>query len=267
MMRTHFFNFTFNLILLTFVFNSPLTHAAQQAAEKTVTIMVEDAASPWSNPDGTGYANDVAEAAFREMGVQPKLVVVPYARCKEQVMSGAVPACLSMSWLPEFQGKVILDSEPLIELNADVFESNSNPLHRSNQNSCALPKDTLVGIVNGYEYPKKVNSLFANGAKAYTTRDDYQSLQMLSMNRIDAAVIITNDYQPKTEKAKKAQVEDKVHLAFGCGEQTGTIGFSTHHPDGEWAHEIYEQGYSRLKKKGLLQKIKGKWFEFRPIDR
>jgi ABC-type amino acid transport substrate-binding protein len=222
--------------------------------------MVEDAAPPWSNPDGTGYANDVVRSAFHEVGVNAKFVVVPYARCKEQVMSGAVPACLSMTWLPEFDGKVILDSDPLIELNADVFESNSNPLPRMSHESCALPAETLVGIVNGYEYPKKVYSLFANGARAYTTRDDFQSLQMLSLNRIDAAVIITNDYQAKTEKAQKAQVDEKVHFAFSCGEQTGTIGFSTRHPDGEWAHQIFDKGLSQLKKKGLLKKFKIKWF-------
>jgi hypothetical protein len=59
-----------------------------QEVRETLTIMVEDAAAPWSRSDGTGYANDVVVAAFKEMGVEIQLRVVPYSRCKYLVLSG-----------------------------------------------------------------------------------------------------------------------------------------------------------------------------------
>src|SRR6185369_12478061 len=45
-------------------------------------IAVEDDAGPWSQHDGTGFANDVVRAAFKATGVEVELLVVPYARCK-----------------------------------------------------------------------------------------------------------------------------------------------------------------------------------------
>lgn len=76
-----------------------------QEVRETLTIMVEDAAAPWSGSDGTGYANDVVVAAFKEMGVEIQLRVVPYSRCKYLVLSGQVTACFNMSWQPKFRSQ------------------------------------------------------------------------------------------------------------------------------------------------------------------
>src|SRR5882672_3584311 len=65
------------------------------AQTKSLIIAVEDDAAPWSLADGTGYANDVVVAAFRAVGVDVQLRVMPYARCKRMAISGDVVACLS----------------------------------------------------------------------------------------------------------------------------------------------------------------------------
>lgn len=39
-----------------------------QGTDEVLTIMVEDAAPPWSKSDSTGYANDVVVAAFQGDG-------------------------------------------------------------------------------------------------------------------------------------------------------------------------------------------------------
>ena len=57
-------------------------------ARETVDIGVEDAAAPWSQADGTGYANDLVRASFRAVGVDVRLHVLPYARCKQHVVKG-----------------------------------------------------------------------------------------------------------------------------------------------------------------------------------
>ena len=73
-------------------------------AREPLEIHVENAADPFSRPDGTGYANDVVRAAFESVGVRVKFTVVPYARCKYKVLSGAAAVCVSMSWDPSFEG-------------------------------------------------------------------------------------------------------------------------------------------------------------------
>jgi polar amino acid transport system substrate-binding protein len=66
-----------------------------------VQILVEDAASPWSNQGGEGYANDLVRAAFAAVGVDVELKVLPNARCKAMVLQADAVACSSMSASPE----------------------------------------------------------------------------------------------------------------------------------------------------------------------
>jgi len=227
--------------------------------ETEVEIMFENAAQPWSKPDGTGYANDIVVAAFQEVGVTVKKLVVPYARCKKMALLGKIPACVSMTWLPEFKGLIELAPEPLIILNSDIFENMARPLPRAAMNQCKLPAGLAVGVVNAYEYPKETMALKPQTKNWVASGSDIQSLQRLALGRLDAAVVITNDLERRNQKAITAQVEDRVGFAFNCGEQTGTIGFSLKSPKGNWARDLYKEGYRRLKEKGQLDKIHQKW--------
>jgi len=114
--------------------------------------------------------------------------------------------------------------------------------------------------VNEYEYPPETMALNLEGVKFFKTRSDTQSLQMLARSRLNAAIVITNDMQPRNQKARDAKIENKVQFAFNCGHETGSIGFSLKHEDGLWAYKTYEEGYSRIKKRGELKRIGAKWF-------
>src|SRR3954464_11679837 len=65
-----------------------------QTRPDTIEVGVEDAAAPWSQADGTGFANDVARAAFAASGIVIRQRVLPYARCKSLVVSGSLVACV-----------------------------------------------------------------------------------------------------------------------------------------------------------------------------
>lgn len=239
---------------------APIQKQAEESfANKEIEILFEDAAEPWSKSDGTGYANDIVIAAFQKVGVQVRKSIVPYSRCKQMVLGGKSVACVSMTWLPEFKGKIELADVPLIVLNADVFENTKKPLPRPASGKCALPKDTAVAVVQAYEYPAATTALEKQGVKWLYSRTDQQSLQRLALNRVDAAIVITNDLQPRNAKAIKAGVADKVVYAFSCGEETGTIGFSLKHPDGSLIRKLYQEGYRRLKTEGGLDEIHRKW--------
>ncbi|WP_342119790.1 hypothetical protein [Pseudoduganella sp. OTU4001] len=55
-----------------------LTLADAVAAQQPLHVLVENAASPYSNPDGTGVANDVVRAAFDVVGMALKLTIVQW---------------------------------------------------------------------------------------------------------------------------------------------------------------------------------------------
>src|SRR5499433_2311933 len=96
----HFRRLPGTLILLVLVLFAARSSA--EAQTKSLVLAVEDDASPWSRPDGSGYANDVVRAAFKAVGVAVELQVVPYARCKRMALRGEVAGCFNMSPSPEF---------------------------------------------------------------------------------------------------------------------------------------------------------------------
>jgi ABC-type amino acid transport substrate-binding protein len=229
------------------------------AADKVITILAEDAAEPWSYADGTGFANDVVVAAFREMNVAVRLSAVPYARCKQEVLQGSVPACFSMTWLPEFEGQVWLSPAALLEVSADVFEQRDKPLPRPATGLCQLPMGSVAGVVRGYEYPAPVMALAEHGATLEEATNDQLNLLKLAAGRLGAVIVMTNALEPRNIKAVRAGVSDKVRFAFHCGHETGTIGFSVRHSEGAWARDTFEAGYRRIRENGVLQRIDAVW--------
>ncbi|WP_158602461.1 ABC transporter substrate-binding protein [Pseudomonas sp. WPR_5_2] len=222
--------------------------------------MVEDAAAPWSKSDGTGYANDVVRAAFKEMAVEIQLKVVPYSRCKYMVLTGQVAACFNMSWQPEFEGKIKLAARPIFKVSNDIFEPIKAPLPLPLDGKCVLPAGTIVGITRDYEYSAQVMALQASGVVFENSLSDLTSLQKLAVRRFQAAVIMSNDLEVRNQKAKQSGTEDTVRFAFNCGVENSTIGFSLMHPDGLRALEIYDEGYRRVEANGVLEEIHKRWF-------
>jgi hypothetical protein len=113
--------------------------------------------------------------------------------------------------------------------------------------------------VLGYEYPTETVDLEKQGMKWENTRSDEQSLRMLSLKRLQAAIVITNDLEPRNQKVNAAKLSGQVEFAFNCGHETGTIGFSLHHPRGIWARDAFREGYRLIKKNGILDQIRKRW--------
>jgi hypothetical protein len=135
-----------------------LLHPALLSAQiRSLVIAAEDDAAPWSATDGTGYANEVVIAAFKAVGVNVDLRVVPYARCKRMAMNGEVAGCLSMSPSSEFNGLIDLSTHPLFTCYAGYFYNVSRPPSVRRQED--LRPKTVVGTVIGYEYPAVVADL------------------------------------------------------------------------------------------------------------
>ncbi|MBC3874096.1 substrate-binding periplasmic protein [Undibacterium flavidum] len=231
------------------------------AQRGAIRIMVEDAAEPWSYPDGSGYANEVVLAAFQAVDVPVKLEVVPYSRCKSQVLSAAVPACFSMGWLPEFNGVLRFSTKPLFKVNADVFEHVEHPIPRKLNAECKFEKDMRLGITRGYEYPEEILGLSKEGVVFVEAVTDQNSLKMLAAKRFSAAIIMTNDFEPKSRKIQLSDTGDKVRFAFNCGVQLGSIGFSLKHPQGITLLAKFESGFQKIEANGTLKKNQARWFD------
>ncbi len=184
--------------------------ACTLALAAPIEIMVEDAAAPMSNPDGSGYANEIVLAAFAAMDTPVKLTVVPYARCKKYVLSGAVAACLSMSDAPELAGKVRLSGLPLFYAYPRFYYHASHPL--AVKSLTDLKPGLRIGIVNGYEYPAEILRLTERGIHLLEARSEETNLKKLAVGHIDMVVSMMDDFKSDDALIARAGVQQVALL-------------------------------------------------------
>lgn len=224
----------------------------------SIVVAVEDGAAPWSQLDGTGYANDVVVAAFKAVGVDVELRVVPYARCKRMALNGEVPACFNASPSPEFAGFLELSAQPLFSINAGYFYNVNKPVKATRQEN--LPPKTVIGTVIGYEYPPSFDRLKQQGIIVVEeSPSENINLRKLAAGRIDLALLTYNEMKTPVFLIKRAGVSGQVKTTFQAGMMNSYIAFSTKHSQGRWAKQEFDKGFASISRNGTLQRIKSKW--------
>ena len=227
---------------------------------KSLVIAVEDDAAPWSHSNGTGYANDLVVAAFKAVGVDVELRVVPYARCKRMAVRGTAAGCFSMSPSPEFDGTVELSARPLFSPYAGYFYNVNKPPRAARQDD--LPAGTVVGTVIGYEYPPEFVRLVQAGVVILDeSPSEVMSLKKLALGRVDLALLNYDQLKSPEWLAARAGVRGKVKPSFRAGVLNSYIGFSLKHPEGPWALQQFNKGYGLIAANGTLRHIQKAWLE------
>lgn len=230
--------------------------AGPAGAAPGLTILVEDAAGPWSKPDGTGMANDLVKAAYAAAGVEVALEVVPYARCKALVIKAAAVACFSMSDAPEFANAVRFADKPLFSVYPRFYQRVGDA-HKL-RDEAGIGRGTRLGIVNGYEYPATVTRLGERGVVLAPARSDVFNLKKLAAGHIDMALIMTDDLKTDAMLIRQAGASG-VSFAFKGAPMGSFIGFSTGHPQGREALRLFNLGYERIMRNGSRRAIEEKW--------
>ncbi|WP_295998929.1 hypothetical protein [Rugamonas sp.] len=225
-------------------------------AAKTLEIMAEDAAAPWSNADGSGYANEIVLASFSAVHTEVKLLVVPYARCKKYVMAGSVAGCLSMADAPELHDKVWFADLPLYQAYPRIYFNPKHPIIAKSVD--ALPTNIRIGIVNGYEYPLALTEKVPRGTSFVEARSELTNIKKLAMGRIDVAVIMMDDMKTENMLVKAAGVQN-IAFAFQMPPEGSFIGFSKKHPEGDSARLLFNRGYRIIMSNGVKLAIDRKW--------
>jgi polar amino acid transport system substrate-binding protein len=231
-------------------------HDANAAPE--IVIMVEDASEPFSRSDGSGYANDLVRAAFKAAGVKVTLNVVPYARCREYLKKARVPACFAMSWSKDLENTgIVFAREPLFEVSADVYQNGvSKKIYRSGAD---IQRGATIGIINGYEYPDEVSDMEKAGVRLERNIDDNANLKMLAHHRLDAAIIMTSEFDNLSRRLKPGEGQDSVRFAFRSGIMKSFIAFNQKNIQGKLARDAFERGFSLIASNHEMDRIRLRW--------
>jgi ABC-type amino acid transport substrate-binding protein len=234
-----------------------LVSSPRGGERETIDIGVEDAAAPWSQADGTGYANDLVRAAFDAMDVDVRMHVLPYARCKQHVVNGELIACVSMSPAPELRGVVRFSAKPLFVFACEFYENPARPFPGRIDD---FPAGTTVGTVLGYEYPPEMlASLRRRGAVLEPAATEEINLRKLAAGRIVAAVVNRDGVKSADWVVVRAGVAGRVRPVFSIGEMPAYIGFSMAHPGGAALADRFDVGYARVIESGERDRIQRRW--------
>jgi ABC-type amino acid transport/signal transduction systems, periplasmic component/domain len=227
------------------------------ASRQMIDVGVEDAAAPWSQADGTGYANDLVRAAFDAVDIDVRFHVLPYARCKQQVLHGALAACVSMSPAPELRGPVRFSAMPLFVFTSRIFENPRRPLGRRIED---FPRAIRVGTVLGYEYPPEMlQRLARRGAILDPAPTEETNLRKLAARRIDAAVVNSDVVKSSDWVAERAGVTGRVRPVLSIGRMPAYIGFGTAHRENRALADRFDLGYARIIASGERARIEHRW--------
>jgi len=234
-----------------------LAQPSQPRPRRVIEIAAEDEAGEWSRKDGTGFANDIVRAAFGASAVDVRFIVVPYARCKQMVIDGAVAACFSTS-RTGLDSSVVLARSPLFTCYSDYYlRANEAPRPAG---ATPVRAGTVVGVVRGYEYPPSVRTLVD---RRVITLEEAPSeainLQKLAEGRIGAALINHNGTKPASEIVASAGVTGKVKAGPRAGVMGSFLGFSRRHRDVGWALAAFNDGLSSITSTGELARIEARW--------
>ncbi|MEN9658152.1 MAG: hypothetical protein RL571_1617 [Pseudomonadota bacterium] len=229
------------------------THSLAAALE----ILVEDAAEPFSRADGTGYANDLVVAAFAAVGIEAKLKVVPYSRCKKMVLNAKAAACFNMAWEPAMAGKIKFPSVPLFTVTPIYFQNKAHPL--SAKSEAELSVGLKIGVISGYEYPPSASQLPKRGIIFVQGPSEQINLKQLALGSLNAALVMANEIQTPQYWAENAGVAAQIETTFFSSKQDVFIGFSPQHPKGLWALKKFEEGYKAITDNEKIKQIKAKW--------
>ena len=91
--------------------------------------------------------------------------------------------------------------------------------------------------------------------------DDVANLKMLAHGRLDAAVVMTSDFEDGPRRLAAAGVTQSVRFAFRSGLMKSYIGFNLASPQSQEARRAFNKGYAIILANGTRDRICAAWMK------
>jgi polar amino acid transport system substrate-binding protein len=148
------------LALICMLFFFPLLDFAGSRDDKSIVTMC---AEPWAPFDyreqgqARGMDIEVTKFAFRELGVEYKILIMPWKQCWEYIQKGTIDIGLLVAKSEDRKEFVYYAEEPNFNLNY-VFFTNYKTKQDYKIDSCTALKqfDFKIGLTEGNAYGKKL---------------------------------------------------------------------------------------------------------------
>lgn len=224
------------------------------AAQK-LRIGAEDDWRPYAyvvDGKSTGFAVDLARAAWAAAGVDVELVPLPYARCMKEVENNTLAGCFDTLRDSRNEGKYRWHKQPLFKARIAIYG-------RSNQSNTKVDmqalRGTRVGVTNGYDY----GAAFDNDSLMLrdVSSSDLTSLRKLVAGRVDYALVF--------DRVATQIAGSHPELAHGF-KQRGVlvepqlyISFARDFPGIDRTIAQFDKGLEKVRRSGEYARIEARW--------
>jgi len=147
----------------------------QVSPAQTIELYAEDSYTPFSNANGSGMINNLVVAAYREMGVEVKIKVIPFARIIKWLENGKGLGGFSAVKTAASQETLLFGKEPVFDVVTKFFYAKARPINIEDE--ADLNNSNLdVGEVNGYMYH---DAFYQYKFKRHIAQSDENLIKML----------------------------------------------------------------------------------------
>jgi polar amino acid transport system substrate-binding protein len=197
-----------------------------------------------------GMATEIVEAAFKEIGYQPKIVFRPWKRAyvetKEGLFAGSFPYIKSEARLKDFYF-----SDPINTMSIRIFVAADSPIKDTED-----VKGKRICIPLGYAVSKKFKEIIGNNVdeKAANPSDLASCLRMIRSGRKDLFIINEINGWMMIQKTFHTKEYFRT-LDHVFEEETHHLIVSKSYPGGKQVITDFNKGLAKLKAKGLVAEI------------
>ncbi len=232
-----------------------LTFAGSGFAEKLVFVTTEFPPSVIvTNNEVSGTDVDIVRAICAQLGIEPEIKVVPWARALYLVKEADADVIFSPKKTPERSEFLYFTTEP-------INTERSIMIVRKNQvfdiRSLADLHGKSIGMVRGFSYGADFDT--AQDLKKIECTDDTQLLELFDKGRFDAVIINEKKFNTISQTLALA---DHFETRYVVSEEFSYIGFSKTSlgQQGEALAKKFSRMLRQLKEDGTLDAIRQRYF-------
>ncbi|WP_223295922.1 substrate-binding periplasmic protein [Shewanella sediminis] len=215
---------------------------------KTIKLAAEDNWAPYAESSGSGLSHSLINSAFSRVGIEVDSIVVPYARAVVMAKKGIVDGVFNLIKEKSTQDQFIFGKQALFSATASFYQNKQSPLNV--ESKWLLPKNTRVGVIDGYEYGDELSEL--PNIQVIKLSNHNQLINLLLLNRIDTAIM----YDLVAEQyIARMRVSSEIGSTFINHTGQVYLAFSKKNPEAEHLAEMLDTGLTALKHDGSYQQI------------
>jgi len=240
---------------LLIVYIGALSAAHAEPTSTQVQLVAEGSWPPYSDVNGQGLSTDLVSAAYRAVGMNVAVRVMPYARVEQNIQAGLADGGYNVTRQSSTEDLFLFGNEVLFTAPASFFfKVGAGANYKSYAD---LPNETRVGLIIGFEYGD-IYEEHAHRFNQYRVSKQSQLIKMLRSGRIDTAIMF-DKVAAYTLRELDIPV-DSIEKSFQNHSSDIYVAFSLQRTSSSHYAELLDEGLRLIRETGEYHMLAEKAF-------